>query len=362
MDATVADAVQALNSAVSALIPPPADPAHTPDILINPVKTHPAGIGGYVGMHPSPLGEIFSRRLKAQVVVRVKADSVADLSAAEITVTSALVAADQTRLRSQGIYQISRDTGFGEVFTAIDDGIDTGVGKDIRFDVDYEYTRLPDAPSGVIEELPLDLLLKETDSEPRVLYDEDFDTDPLAVFTAIDDPEPQGGPSNWIYNDIDGRVEQTSTIRGGSNLFNASKRGTCLVLQASIVPAAPTDWVLYAEIGAEVGGIGVVFNFVDIDNYHYFVMNRESLYRLCGKRVNGTFSFLDAGGQDDGNGYEPGDYSLRIIQQNGELQIAIDNQPIFTASEDTPPPAGSVGFFCRNSPTARFRSLRWIAL
>ena len=59
-------------------------------------------------------------------------------------------------------------------------------GKDIRFDVDYEYRQLPDGPSGVISELPLDLLLHQTDHGPQLLYGEEFDADPLAQFEISD--------------------------------------------------------------------------------------------------------------------------------------------------------------------------------
>lgn len=362
MEVTVSDAVQALNLAVSGLLPPPANPDLAPDILINPVKSHPAGIGGYIGLHPSPFGEIHSRRLKAQVVVRVKADTLADLSVAENSITNALVAANRSALRSQGIYNITRDTSFGQVYTGPDDGITVAAGKDIRFDIDYEYQRLPDAPEGVIEELPLDMLLQETDGKAKLIYSAEFDSDPLASFTVIDDPQTNSGPSNWIYNDALDQIEQTTNIRGGSNGYNASKRGTCLVLQPAIAPTPPTDWLLYAEIGADAGGIGLVFNFVDINNYHFFIMNRPFQYRFLGRRSAGTFSFLAEGGQDDTTGYQSGDFSLRLIQQHGELQLAIDNTPVFTGRENDIPPAGRVGFFCRNSPTARFRSLRWIAL
>ncbi len=71
MDVPVADAVEALNLAVTGLLPPPASSALAPDILINPVKTHPSGIGGYVGLHPDPFGEVHARRLRVQLVVRV---------------------------------------------------------------------------------------------------------------------------------------------------------------------------------------------------------------------------------------------------------------------------------------------------
>jgi len=362
MEISVAETIQALNTAVMGLLPPPASPSLTPDVMVNPIKTHPSGIGGYVGLHQTPMGEIHARRLKAQVVVRVKADTLADLGITESAVTNALIGANTTHLRSQGIHRITHDTDFGQVFQGIEDGLTVAAGKDIRFDIDFEYQRLPDAPSGRISEVPLDMLLHATDNPARLLYGKEFDTDPLAAFSAFDDAPTSNGPGSWGYNASAGRIEQTSEISGGSNPFNPSKRGTYLVLQPSTVPTLPDNWLLHAEIGADGGGIGLVFNFQDIDNYCFFIMNLPTPYRFLGKKSGGSFSFLDNSGQDNGNAYSAGDHSLRLLQQNGELELAIDHTPVMSARENTQPPAGSVGFLSRNSATARFRSLRWLGL
>jgi hypothetical protein len=128
------------------------------------------------------------------------------------------------------------------------------------------------------------------------------------------------------------------------------------------VPALPNNWLLQVELGADRGGIGLVFNFQNSGNYYFFLMNLPSAYRMLGRKVDGVLSFLDSGGQDNGNSYSPGEHHLRLLQQNGELQLALDHIPVMTARENTPPTAGRVGFFCRNCPTARFRSLRWVGL
>lgn len=362
MTVSVADAVQALNLAVTGLLPPPADPGLTPDILINPVKTHPTGVGGYIGLHQTPLGEIHARSLKAQVVIRIKADTLAELGATESVITNTLIGANSTQLRSQGIYRISRDTEFSQLYHGADDGLTAAVGKDIRFDIDFEFQRLPDTPSGQISTVPLDLLLHATNNPARLLYDEEFINDPLAAFNIFDDAPTSDGPSNWSYDASTGQIEQSADITGGSNAFNASKRGSYLVLQPSLVPTLPDNWLLQAEVGADDGGIGVVFNFQDIDNYYFFIMSLPTAYRFLGKKSAGSFSFLDSGGQDNGNAYSPGNHRLRLIQQNGEFELALDHTPIMSARENSQPPSGSIGFLTRNSASARFQSLRWLAL
>jgi hypothetical protein len=236
-------------------------------------------------------------------------------------------------------------------------------GKDIRFDVDYEYRRLPDGPSGVISELPLDLLLHQTDHGPQLLYGDEFGADPLAQFEISDDIQVTNGPGAWNYDAAGEQVVQTASIRGGNNNGNSpNKLGTRLVLQPSVIARQASNWVLHAEIGADQGTIGLVFNYVDSDNYHFFLMNRPGPYRFLAKREGGVFSFLDVGGRDNSTGYDAGDYSVRIVQQHGEFQLAIDNTPLLSGRDNTTPPDGRVGFFCRNCSTARFRSLRWVGL
>lgn len=362
MDVSVADAVQALNLAVTGLLPPPVSVALAPEVMVNPVKTHPAGIGGYIGLHADPVGEIHARRLQAQVVVRVKADTIGDLGVAEAAVTKALLGADQTKLRSQGIFRISRDTAFGPVYRGAEDGLTVAAGKDVRFDVDFEYRRLPSAPADLIGEVPLDLLLQETERAPRLLYGADFATDPLASFDALDDAPVNNGPGAWSYNPAAAHIQQSAAVRGGNNQFAPIKRGTYLVLRPSVVAEQPANWLLHAELGADSGGIGLVFNFRDTSNFYFFIMNQPQSYRLLGKKVAGNFSFLDSGGQQDGTGYGGGEHALRLVQQHGEIQLAIDKVPVLTAREDATPPPGRVGFLCRNCPTARFHSLRWVGL
>ena len=362
MNVSVSDAVQALSSSLSGLLPPVANPSLTPDVLVNPIKTHPAGIGGYIGMHESPMDEIYARRLKAQVVVRIKANDASSLTPVEADVTNALMGANPELLRSQGIFRITRDVTLGRIYSDVADGLDVPAGRDILFDVDFEYRRIPTEAGGVITSVPLDLLLNNTGNSAEILYQAEFTDDPLAQFSVLDDAPVSNGPSAWSFNSPETRIEQTSLISGGSNPFNPNKRGSYLVLQPSAVARQPANWILHAELGADSGGIGVVFNFQDINNYHFFIMSLPTPYRFMGKKVDGNFAFLDSGGQQNGSAYSAGDHSLRLVQQNGELQLAIDNTPVMSASETVPPAAGSVGFLCRNSATARFRSLRWLSL
>jgi hypothetical protein len=362
MNVSVSDTVNALSTVIAGLLPAQPDPALTPDIQINPTKTHPAGIGGYIGLHPEPVGEIHSRRMQAQVVIRVKAGDLATLAPSESAITNALLGANPTSLRSQGIHRIIRDASFGQLYRGAEDGLDIAAAKDISFDIDFEFKRLPQEDESVISTIPLDLLLHSTGNRVQPLFSAEFDTDPLLAFDAIDDSATSNGPGNWVFNSAEGRVEQDSSINGGSNGINASKRGTCLVLQPGAVVRQPEHFLLQVELAAQSGGIGVVYNFQDIDNFYFFIMSMPTPYRIFGKKVGGSFSALDNGAPDAVNGYGAGFQSLRLVQQNNEIQVALNGVPVLSASESSPPVAGSVGFFCRNCATAQFRSLRWLGL
>lgn len=362
MEVSVAEALDALNNRLATLLPS-IDAPLDPEILITPERTHAAGIGGYVGKHPDPFGEIHARRVKAQVIVRVKADSVAGLSAMEANITRALVAASPNALRTQGIFRITRDTDFQSTVLSADDGLGANAGRDLRFQVDFEYRRLPDAPAGVIEDLFIDTLLHRTDNKPDELYYNRFLDDPLADFTPFDDPEANNGPGQWAYDSDQHTIIQTSPITGGSNGFNASKRGTLLVLNPSLASSTPANWLLHAQMDASHGGLGLIFNFQDINNYHFLLLNLPTPYTLLARKSQGEFSFMDEGGQAQGVSYTADEtLNIRLARQGDEYSVRINDEFTLTARDHSGDPPGSVGLFCRNNATARFRSLRWIAL
>ena len=96
MDPVAEEAFSELAGALGSLLPPPADPDLAPEVTINPVRVRPSGLGGYVGPHADPDGDVVGRFLEAKALVEVKATSLAGLDAAVGTVTRALVGAAGT--------------------------------------------------------------------------------------------------------------------------------------------------------------------------------------------------------------------------------------------------------------------------
>lgn len=363
MDVSVSEAVDALRTTVNDLLPGIADPALVPDVHVHPVKTHLAGIGGVIGKNASPVGEIGARRVKARVIVRVKADNVAGLLDREMAVTSALTGASTISLRTLGIYRLTRDSDFESTVLGPGDGLAVGAGKDIRFDLDYEFRKVPDASGAVITDLPVDLVQQTTDNTALELYRSEFLVSPLADFDAIDDGSATGGPGSWTYDAINQSIVQTSAISGGSNNFNASKRGTYLTLRTAVAPPQ-RDFVLHASMSTGTsGGIGLVFRFQDANNYYFFLMNRPSPYRLFGKKVADSLSFLASDGRDATVGYEPGRFhNVRLAAQGDTFDLAIDGVTALTGHDGSITEPGAIGFMSRNNSDAQFRFLRWVGL
>src|SRR5262245_56072652 len=112
MDPVAQEAFAGLAAALGSLLPA-GDPALAPELTINPVRIRLVGIGGYVGPHVEPDGDVVGRFLEAQALVEVKASSVAGLDAAVGTVTRALVGAGRDDLRAAGILRLELE-GLGE--------------------------------------------------------------------------------------------------------------------------------------------------------------------------------------------------------------------------------------------------------
>ncbi len=363
------EAVTALNTALQALLPGAPEPALAPELFINPLTSRPAGVGGIVGIRTAPpAGEVSALRVTAEVVVRVKAQTVAELATAESQVSTALLGADPVSLRSNGVFRIRRsvektDRGVTELPLDI-------AGRDVRFEVLYEFSKLPEAGEGIISSVPLDLVQRTAgERPPSELLRVDFEHDPLALFDVVDD-EGLSEPGDWQFAAIDREVRQTRAAGGGSHNFNASKRGTYLVVRPGATPPAPRNFVLHASMRSDSsGGIGLVFRFQDVDSFYYVLLHDNGnpaapfRYRLIARKQDGVFSMLETGGADASAGYTPNTwFSLRLAVQDDRFDLAIDGVDVLSGRDTGITSSGRVGFMSRSGGGARFRLLRWLAL
>jgi hypothetical protein len=147
------EAIEALTTALTALIP---GGVPAPLVAIHPRCVRPAGLGGFIGLHHDPAGDIVGRRIDATLSVTVVADDPASLTAAITAVNRALVAADPTALRTSGVLKLALDD-IGPQTAAGDGG---GLRQALSFTVLYEYLKPPEEAAGIIEEITLDVTTK----------------------------------------------------------------------------------------------------------------------------------------------------------------------------------------------------------
>jgi hypothetical protein len=368
--ASLGEAVVALNTTLLGLLPPAVDPALAPELFLIPLHSQFAGVGAVVGIRTeAPAGEITALRVTAQAVVRVKAASVAQLTAVEAGVSLALLGADPANLRSSGIFRI-RPVGQNSDLPA---GAPADPAqRDVRFEVLYEFSKQPESAEGTISSIPVDLLLRSSTaagSAPRELLLVDCEQNPLPLFEPVDDAG-LGAPGQWQYNAAQRELRQTSAAGGGSDAFDANKPGTYLLIRPGSTPPAPSNFVLYTSMRSDAsGGIGLIFRFQDIDNFYFVLLHDNGnpaapfRYRIIGRKLAGAFSFLDAGGTDDNSGYAPGTwFSLRLAAQDDQFDVAIDGVDVLSGRDGGITSPGRVGFMCRDAAGARFRFLHWEAL
>ena len=152
------------------------------------------------------------------------------------------------------------------------------------------------------------------------LITNEFLEDPLATFEIIDDPRAaSSAPSVWTYDSAGQRIVQTSNIHGPDGDVNTrpDKPGTYLVgvdegetitlcddpVQQGGPWPAMRDFVMESTLSSrDDDGIGLVFRFVDRDNFYFFLMDAQRRYRRIGKKVNGVFRDLQNAALDTGAG------------------------------------------------------------
>jgi hypothetical protein len=369
MVVTVMEAVAALNATLQDLLPAEGPPAQAPELFVNPLKSHNVGVGGVVGIRTQPpVGEVAALRITAEVVVRVKAQTAVQLAASEAAISTALLGADPVNLRSSGVFRITR---VAETMERPVIDLQNLSGRDVRFQVLYEFTKQPEVAEGVISAVPIDLIHRtsSTPRRPSDLLSVDFETDPLALFDVVNDTG-LNEPGQWQYAAADREVQQTSSAGGGSNNFNASKRGTLLLVRSAATPPAPANFVLYSSMRSDSsGGIGLVFRFQDIDNFYFVLLHDNGnpaapfRFRIIGRKQDGAFSFLESGGTDDTAGYTPNSwFTLRLAVQDEQFDLAIDGNEVLRGRDAGIMSPGRVGFMTRGAAGARFRFLHWVTL
>jgi hypothetical protein len=174
-------------------------------------------------------------------------------------------------------------------------------------------------------------------------------------------------PSNWAVGEtvapVSRYLTQTSSIKGGNSAASDPvKPGTMLLLGNDPAldaghqeqPANWTDYRLSVYLHASGNGaIGVVFRYLDGNNYYRLSLDRNGPYRRLVSVANGIHTIL----KEDDFAYDPQrDYLITVEAINSSLRVYQDGALVFEVTDATHP-KGSIGLYCYDNPDARFNDV-----
>jgi hypothetical protein len=165
-----------------------------------------------------------------------------------------------------------------------------------------------------------DDVLVEDPSTGAVLLWDDFADPDLSGWTIMDETA-QGGPSAWSV--VNGMLVQNSNI--GQTV------GIGLGTLALFTNRAWTNYDITLKIRSQDDdSIGVVFRYVDSNNYYRFVWNKELRGRQLVKREKGIFKVLAS----DGVRYVTNQtYQVEISARDNNLTVRVNGAVIFSLQD-----------------------------
>jgi Flp pilus assembly protein TadD len=162
----------------------------------------------------------------------------------------------------------------------------------------------------------------------------------------VDEGEEQG-PSSWYISDE--ILKQRSNICGGSDLRDVpDKPGTYAV-------AGERSWADYSLdvslLSNDDDALGIMFRYVDQDNYYRFSMDSSRGYRRLVKKINGKVHVL----AEENEGYEKGqNYRARAVAVKDRLMIYLDETLLFDV-RDQSISRGKIGVYCWGNRGSQFQ-------
>jgi hypothetical protein len=212
--------------------------------------------------------------------------------------------------------------------------------------------RIPGPIKGSVEQ---DLLVDGfTNSGLGLLFSETFGPNALDRYEIIDQGD-LSAPSSWSV--AGGRIRQSSNIAGGAlAAADNAKRGTMAITGdpgwASIRFAARMR-------STDNDAIGLVFRYVDADNYYRLSLDNERGYRRLVKCIGGTFTTL---WEDMTASYRQSvAFDVRIDAFGNRLTALLNDSPLFDVTDDSHK-FGRVGLYSWLNVGASFEALRVDAL
>ena len=157
-------------------------------------------------------------------------------------------------------------------------------------------------------------------------------------------------PSQWVVTD--GKLRQTSNLHSlPLASSDPDKEGTYAVAGSS----SWGDVVVQARLEShDDDAIGIMFRFVDDDNYYRFSMDRERGYRRLVRKDNGMFTVL---WEDDFIFDLARSYQITVIADGEELRGFFDGVPMFLVVDDRHD-KGRIALYAWGNEDARYSEVR----
>jgi hypothetical protein len=169
-----------------------------------------------------------------------------------------------------------------------------------------------------------------------------------------------GVPTDWSYYDegtisapsawrvVGGELAQQSNIRDGSTANDLAKLGTYLLYEGG------DAWTNYRAKfkmrSSDDDTLGVMFRFIDANNYYRFSWDAQLKQRRLVKKVGGVYTLLAA----DSVPYVLGrNYRVELVVQGSQLEVWIDGARVFQVS-DASLSTGTMGFYSWQNNGAYF--------
>ena len=218
-------------------------------------------------------------------------------------------------------------------------------------------------PDAVHEARLVPLLLHETFAGVNVGDTALGPSGHLGRWRVVDQGTSQG-PSRWQIAEtpapVTRYVVQTTNIFGGStDGTDPVKPGSMLILGAdpnlaSTDPDQPQNWTDYRLTAylrdEDDDAIGLVFRYVDANNYYRFSMDGQRSYRRLVRVVNGSHTILS---EDDRRYQSNDDYGVTVEAIGPSLKVYVEGALVLEAT-DPAHPSGTIGFYCWASQNVRF--------
>jgi polysaccharide export outer membrane protein len=170
----------------------------------------------------------------------------------------------------------------------------------------------------------------------------------LKAWTVVDEGNKEG-PSSWSFSDD--KVIQSSNIYGGEGVGRDPINPGTYALSGE---GGMKDYIFRADVrSSDDDAIGLMFRYLDKDNYYRFSMDRQRRYRTLTKKIKGEFLIL---AEDDVAYSQNRWYAVKIEAVKDNIKVSIDGSLILDVTDDALN-QGKVGLYCWGNAGSEFRNI-----